>query len=113
MGASAATGGSAGTAAFPVKPQLESGVRFCESDRECSGLECRAWRSFGHHVCAAGCPSGNECLKKEVCLSGNALEPTCFASCDWPSDCAYAFDCFDWYGNGSYVCIPAEWVRGG
>ncbi len=94
-------------------PRAASGKRFCEVPQECAGLECRAWKNYTRHVCVSECPNGDECSKSESCLTRSGVEPLCFAKCDWPTDCAYAFDCIDWYGDGNYACIPAEWARGG
>jgi hypothetical protein len=102
-------GGEAGEGVSPPKP--ESGARFCEVPVECSGLECRTRGSHIEHVCVTPCRAGDECRAEEMCVQTHDLEPSCLARCDWPTDCAYRFDCFDWYKDGQYVCVPAPWLQ--
>jgi hypothetical protein len=117
-GGSPSNGGEGGApmgeaGAPPLSPAPDSGVRFCESAPECGGLECRTHGAHPEHVCVTSCPNGNECRSDQLCTSGVDLEPTCLMRCDWPTDCAYRFDCFDWYDDGQYVCTPTAWLHSG
>jgi len=97
----------------PAAATVVSGVRFCENARECRGLECRAPGSDPEQICVVSCANGNEraCSAEQLCITVRDLEPVCLARCDWPTDCAYRFDCYDWYEDGRYVCVPTAWLH--
>ena len=91
-------------------PHIDSGTRNCESANFCFGLSCYAPPSFEPSVCVARCERGWDCEPFEACVRAARLEPTCYARCDSPSDCAYHFDCLDFTGEGQRVCFPTAWA---
>lgn len=91
-------------------PHIGSGTRNCESANYCFGLSCYAPPSFEPTVCVARCETDWDCEASEICVRSALLEPTCYASCDSPTDCAHHFDCVELSGRGQAVCFPTGWA---
>jgi hypothetical protein len=87
---------------------IGTGTRLCREPRECFTLQCQGHDGFMTSVCVTHCPTGIECEVGTTCI--NELDASCLRTCDSPGDCTDTFDCFDFHGEGNYVCIPPEWA---
>lgn len=98
-----------------VPPPMRSATGYCLDDRDCFELACVGLSSANKLVCLASCAQNEDCAINEECIvdarigSGSG----CFPRCDWPTDCAFGFDCFSRQNNGQYLCVPAEWTLRG
>ena len=111
-------GESAGAAGAPSEPEpvakrAASGTELCEDDLDCNeGLSCSGSTGRKNRACLAGCESDVDCKQSERCFGQNSIRKSCFHSCQESyTECAYQFDCADYYRANQYLCIPTEWVR--
>jgi hypothetical protein len=60
----------------------------------------------------ARCDSDADCKHNERCFGQESIEKSCFHSCQSSAvECAYQFDCADYYRMDQYLCLPRNWVR--
>jgi len=89
-----------------------SGKRLCEGDQDCDGLSCTSSAGRQNNACLARCDSDADCKRNERCFGQSSIEKSCFRSCQGSyTECAFQFDCADYYRRNEYLCLPTEWVR--
>ena len=96
--------------AVDAPPLIAPGTRVCQDYRDCLGLDCIGKVGKEPSMCSVACSDSAPCADNERCVSGNGLMPACVVRCDVGTECSYPFDCYDPYGDGAWVCVPAPWT---
>jgi hypothetical protein len=105
-------GGSFPAQSEAAAKRAPSGTRLCEVDLDCDELSCTSSTGRLDRACLARCESAADCKRSEGCFGQSSIEKSCFHSCqDSYTECAYQFDCVDYYRTNVYLCIPTEWAR--